>query len=84
MENNTRDELAHLNDVPLFLTATIPCDHLTVRELLALEPGSIVSTDRAAGESVDISVGGHTVAVGELIVIENSLAARLSDFGEKI
>ncbi|MBC8167303.1 MAG: FliM/FliN family flagellar motor switch protein [Bryobacteraceae bacterium] len=84
MQPGIFSDLEHLGDVQLLLTATIPCLELTVGELLALDTGSIVPTARAAGESVDINVGGQMVSQGELIVIENSLAARFSDFGEKI
>ena len=84
MEARMREELAHLADVPLRLEATIPCSRLTVAELLSLEEGSVVMTIRAAGESVDIRVSGRMVAQGELIVIDNTLSARLSDFRERI
>lgn len=84
MDQNTHPELAHLSDVPLLLEARIPCSRLSVGEILALDEGSVVTTNRAAGESVDISIGGKIIAQGELIVIDNTLAARLSDFGEKI
>lgn len=84
MESRVREELAHLHDVPLLLQATVPCLSMTVADLLTLDAGSILSTDRAAGESVDINVGGKPLGQGELIVIENILAARLSDFGERI
>ncbi|MBC7928813.1 MAG: FliM/FliN family flagellar motor switch protein [Bryobacteraceae bacterium] len=83
MDSKKREELAHLANVPLRLEATVPCTRLTVGEILALTEGSVVTTDRAAGESVDFHVSGQLIAQGELIVIDNSLAARLSDFGEK-
>ncbi len=83
MEDSLREGLAHLSDVPLVLEARIPCVRLTVEQVLALESGSVVVTNRAAGESVDISVSGQELTQGELMVIDNMLAARLSDFGEK-
>jgi flagellar motor switch protein FliN/FliY len=83
MNNTLREELAHLSDVPLLLEARIPCVRLTVEQILALDAGSVVVTERAAGESVEVIVSGQPVAQGELIVIDNTLAARLSDFGEK-
>ena len=83
MDNSLRTALAHLSDVPLLLEARIPCVRLTVEQILALASGSVITTARAAGESVEIHVGGQPVAQGELIVIDNMLAARLSDFGEK-
>lgn len=84
MDLTNNSELAHLSDVPLLLEARIPCSPLSVGQILALEEGAVVTTNRAAGESVDISIGGKIIAQGELIVIDNTLAARLSDFGEKI
>lgn len=83
MDNALRAELAHLSNVPLLLEARIPCVRLTVEEILNLDTGSVVTTGRAAGESVDVSVSGQPISQGELIVIDNMLAARLSDFGEK-
>lgn len=83
MDDSMRTGLAHLSDVPLLLEARIPCVKMTVEEILALDGGTVIRTARAAGESVDISVSGQLVSQGELIVIDNMLAARLSDFGEK-
>jgi flagellar motor switch protein FliN len=83
MDDVLRRELGHLSNVPLLLEARIPCVKMTVEEILALESGTVIRTGRAAGESVDVSVSGQPVSQGELIVIENMLAARLSDFGEK-
>ena len=83
MDAELRDSLAHLADIPMLLDARIPCTRLTIAEILALDEGSVLTTDRAAGESVDFSVSGQMIVQAELIVIENTLAARLSDFGEK-
>ncbi|MDZ4796856.1 MAG: FliM/FliN family flagellar motor switch protein [Bryobacteraceae bacterium] len=83
MDDLLRQELAHLSNVPLLLEARIPCVKLTVEEILGLEAGTVLRTCRAAGESVDVSVSGQPISQGELIVIDNMLAARLSDFGEK-
>lgn len=73
----------HLNDIPLLLKAQLPCQQLTVGELLALEPGTVISSSRAAGDSVDVRIGDQMVAQAELIVIDNRLAVRLSEFTER-
>lgn len=77
------EDLRHFEDVPLVLEARVPCQALSIRDLMSMEPGSVVRTTRAAGESVDITVSDQNVAQGELIVIENRLAIRLSDLTEK-
>jgi flagellar motor switch protein FliN/FliY len=70
-------------DVPLEVAAELKCFSLTVEQLLDLRPGSIVRSRRAAGDSVDVRVGGQLICQGEVIVIDNTLAVRLSDFDEK-
>jgi flagellar motor switch protein FliN len=77
------ESVHHLHDIPLALEARVPCRDLSISELLALEPGTIVCTARAAGDSVDVSVGDQCIGSAELIVIENRLAIRLSDFSER-
>lgn len=75
--------LEHLSDLPMDVSADLPGGRMTVEELLSLEPGSTLRTERAAGEGLDIRVGGHRIAGAEMIVIENFLALRLSDFRER-
>ena len=77
------DDIRHFEDVPLMVEVRVPCETLSISALLALEPGTVVRTKRAAGESVDISVSDQCIASAELVVIENTLAIRLSDFSEK-
>jgi flagellar motor switch/type III secretory pathway protein FliN len=77
------DDLRLVEDLPLLLDARIPCNPMSIRALSSMEPGTIITTSRAAGESVDISVSDQSIGWAELIVIENRLAIRLSDLTEK-
>jgi flagellar motor switch protein FliN/FliY len=72
----------HLDDIPLVLQAVLPCRDLTIGDLLALDSGSVVRTRRAAGDNVDLLIGNKQIADVELIVIENRLALRISEFSE--
>ena len=74
--------MQHLDDIPLVVRAVLPCRDLTIGDLLALEEGTLVKTTRAAGENVDLLVGDKRIADVELIVIENRLALRISEFSE--
>ena len=47
---------------------------MTVRELLALAPGTIVELDKAAGAPVDLLVNGTLMARGEVVVIDEEFA----------
>ena len=77
-----QDSLRRLSDIGLMISVELPCQRLSVREVLALEPGRVVVTPRAAGDSVDIRIGRDQIAEAEMIVIGNTLAVRISDLSE--
>ena len=52
----TAEELERLHDVPVELAVEIGRTNMTIREALALGPGSIVTLNRLAGEPVDLLV----------------------------
>ena len=74
--------MRQLDDIPLLLRALLPCRSLSIGELMALDVGAIVRTSRAAGDNVQLCVGDKHIADVEFIVIENSLALRISEFSE--
>jgi len=66
-------------DVPLELTVEVGSARLRVRDVLALEKGSIVELDRASGEPADVLVNGRLVARGELSVVDDRLAVTVTE-----
>lgn len=68
-----------LLDVPLGLTVELGRTKKTIREILSLGPGSVVELDKLAGETVDILVGGKLIAKGEVVVIDENFAVRITD-----
>jgi len=53
--------------------------HMTIRETLALGPGSIVTLNRLAGEPVDLLVNGKPIARGEVVVIDEEFGLRVTE-----
>jgi flagellar motor switch protein FliN/FliY len=82
----THEGLAEIGDqllaIPLRLRAVLPCVSLAIEDLLTLEEGTIISTARAAGDNVDVHISDRCIAQAELIVANNRLAVRISDFAE--
>lgn len=68
-----------LNDVEMGVTAELGRTRMTVRELLSLQPGSVVELDRAAGSPVDLLVNGTLVARGEVVVIDEEFGVRITE-----
>ena len=48
------------------------------------EEGSVIGTGRPAGENIDIYIGGVLCGSGEIVVIENTLGVRITDFRDEV
>jgi flagellar motor switch protein FliN/FliY len=72
-------ELERLYDVPVELAVEIGRTRMTIRETLALGPGSIVTLNRLAGEPVDLLVNGKPIARGEVVVIDEEFGLRVTE-----
>jgi flagellar motor switch protein FliN/FliY len=57
---------------------------MSARDVLDLEEGSVIGTTRSAGENIDIYIGGVLCGSGEIVVIENTLGVRITDFRDDI
>jgi flagellar motor switch protein FliN/FliY len=66
-------------DVSLQVRVELGSTHMTVEEVLALSPGSIVELDRLAGEPVDIVVNNRLIARGEVVVVEENFGVRVTE-----
>ena len=72
-------ELRRLYDVPVELAVEIGRTQMTIRETLALGPGSIVTLNKLAGEPVDLLVNGKPIARGEVVVVDEDFALRVTE-----
>jgi flagellar motor switch protein FliN/FliY len=78
------EEIAHLADVPLRIETELDRKIMKVREILDLEPGSVVWLTRSAGENLDIYIGGTLVGFGEIVIIESIMGVRITDFNPEL
>ncbi len=67
-------------EVPV--TVEVELDHkvVSMRDLLELQIGSVIKLTRSAGENIDILVGGALVGFGEIVIIEDMMGVRITDF----
>jgi flagellar motor switch protein FliN/FliY len=77
------EEIAPFCDVPVTVEAEIGRPPMKLGEVLALRQGQVISLERSAGENIDVRVGGVLVGFGEVIVSENGVGVRLTDFREE-
>jgi flagellar motor switch protein FliN/FliY len=76
----TAEEIALCADIPLDISAELDRKTMAIRDILALEIGSVVKLTRSAGENIDILVGNAVVGFGEIVIIETSMGVRITDF----
>jgi flagellar motor switch protein FliN/FliY len=67
-----------LLDVNLQVSVELGRAALKFREVLNLAPGSVVELDRQTSEPVDILVNGSLLATGEVVVVDDHFAVRIT------
>ena len=66
-------------DVPLQVTVELGKTRRSIKEILEFSPGTVIELDKIAGEPVDVLVNGKYVAKGEVVVLEESFAVRITE-----
>jgi flagellar motor switch protein FliN/FliY len=66
-------------DTPLQLEIQLGQARLTIRDLLELEPGSLVELKKSAGEPMDVLCKDRVILRGEVTVLEDSLGLRVTE-----
>ena len=77
------EQIGHLGDVPLSVNVELDRKTMTVWEILTLEAGSVIKMVRSAGENLDILIGGALLGSGEIVIIEEAVGVRITDFNEE-
>jgi flagellar motor switch protein FliN/FliY len=72
-------DLSLVLDVPVELAVEIGRTTMTIRQTMALAPGSVVILDRMAGEPVDLLVNGKRIARGEVVAIDEEFGLRVTE-----
>ncbi|MGB9098135.1 flagellar motor switch protein FliN [Erwinia sp.] len=66
-------------DIPVKLTVELGRTKMTIKELLRLTQGSVVSLEGLAGEPLDILINGYLIAQGEVVVVADKYGVRITD-----
>jgi flagellar motor switch protein FliN/FliY len=77
------EQITHLGDVPISIDVELARRMMTVAQILALGPGSVIKMPRSAGDNIDILVGGAQIGSGEIVIIEETVGVRITDFNEE-
>lgn len=67
-----------LMDVSLPIAIELGRTRMSISDILAMGPGSVVELNKLAGEPVDVLVNGKIVAKGEVVVIDENFGVRIT------
>jgi flagellar motor switch protein FliN len=74
------EAISHFADIPIDVEVELDRKPMTLGEILELNPGSVVKLTRSAGENLDLLIGGTLVGYGEIVIIEEIMGVRITDF----
>ena len=77
------EQIGHLSDIVIDVDVELDRKIMSVREILSLDKGSVIKMVRSAGENIDIYVGGAKLGSGEIVIIEETVGVRITDFNEE-
>lgn len=68
-----------LAGIPVRVSVEVGSTSMSLSELAALEPGSVIALDRKVGEPLDICANGSLVARGEIVSVEGRYGIRITE-----
>ena len=72
-----------LMDVSLQVTVELGRTKKLIKDVLELQPGSIIELDKLAGEPVDVYINTKLIAKGEVVVIDENFGVRITEIVNK-
>jgi flagellar motor switch protein FliN len=77
------EEIAHFAEVPLEVEVELDRKIMPLSAILDLKQGSVIKLTRSVGENMSILVGGVLIGYGEIVIIEELMGIRITDFHEQ-
>jgi flagellar motor switch protein FliN/FliY len=74
-----KKQLGMLTDVSLNVSFELGRTKQNVREILQLKKGSIIRLEKLVGEHVNMLVNKKAIAQGEVVVVDDKFAVRITD-----
>ena len=66
-------------DIPVDVSLRVGSTDISIRDLVSLVEGSVISLDQDAGEPMDVLVNGTLIAHGEIVIVDDQYGVRLTD-----
>ena len=78
----TEAELSRFAAVPFDVQVQLDRISMKIAAILELKVGSVVTLKKPAGDNFDVLVGGARLGSGEVVIVDNTMAVRLTGLEE--
>jgi flagellar motor switch protein FliN/FliY len=82
--HNGGSNLDLVHDVPLQISAVLGKTALTLRDVVALQSGSVFELDKQATDPIDLYVNNILIARGEVVVVDDKFAVKISELNPSV
>lgn len=76
--------LDFVHDVPLQISAVLGRTVMPLREVVSLQSGSVFELDKEAVEPVDLYVNNILIARGEVVIVDDKYAVKISELNPQV
>lgn len=77
------EQIADIADVRVDVEVELGRRLMTIAQILELGPNSVIPIARSAGDNIDIVVGATLIGYGEIVIIEDTVGVRITDFKQE-
>jgi flagellar motor switch protein FliN/FliY len=78
-----REKFKHYCDIPVRIIFDLAESKVKIRDFLRWRVGDVIEGDRMAGEHIDINIEDQALGEGEVIVLDNKFAIRITNIYTK-
>lgn len=68
-----------VHDIPLQISAVLGQTHLALRDVVAMQAGSVFELDKLSADPIDLYVNNILIARGEVVVVDDKYAVKISE-----
>ena len=68
-----------VHDIPLQISAVLGQTHLALRDVVAMQAGSVFELDKLSADPIDLFVNNILIARGEVVVVDDKYAVKISE-----
>ncbi|MGL5694921.1 MAG: flagellar motor switch protein FliN [Peptostreptococcaceae bacterium] len=77
------EKLSRILSIPVEITAVLGHTKMSLKDILELGKGSLIELDTLADQEVEIQVNGEKIAYGQIVIVEQQFAIKITSILEE-